>query len=185
MKSGSLFAIARDEVRAVRIIDELKSANVSPDQISVLIPETAILGGFGTVRETATTLPSGGLGSDPGILGGALEKTPCRGILTRPEVGRLVGAGPLLASLNAPTVASGDDRFTSELTQAGLADDCARRCIESLGTGKILISVQCDSTEETERMRVVLQGAGAEDIADSKNQPCGGFQEVGSCRKAA
>ena len=157
--TANVFCTARDEVRAVRLLDELEEAGFATEQVSMVIPQRAITGllprendqGDGSNRRTSNRSP----------LPEALARLSQENFSHFAEFGQCVGAGPLAFKLMAIAAAEADD-LVSDLGQAGVpsGDLYARRISEN----RILLSVHCDSLEETERVHKVLTRAGAEDL---------------------
>ena len=159
----AVFAIARDEVRAVRLLDDLQAAGASQDRISVVAPENAVSGGFGGASDAFKP----GLKREPsrGVLGGALEGPAYFGLQSHSELGRVIGFGPLVATLGASATGA---RFTKalggQLKSASLSGAEVTFYLRALANGKILVSVQCDGVDEANRIKDVLGCAGAENI---------------------
>ncbi|HZR17294.1 MAG TPA: hypothetical protein VFE51_08205 [Verrucomicrobiae bacterium] len=158
-----IFCTAPGEVRALRILNELRSCGFPEAQLSVLSPEHALAGGFGptdTPDAQPARSPDWGPAEMPVILSGLVHRT----CMTRPKLGRLMGAGPLMLGLNAPSAKSEGDGFAGELANAGLPGALAAHYEQQLAAGKILISAQAANPEECLRVQAALGAARAEDI---------------------
>ena len=164
MFGHSVFCTARDEVKAVRLLDELKAAEFSGAKISVLIPERAVRGGFVPAATTAEREMTKVTRTNPNVLGGALESLLEVGMLVHPELGRFVGAGPLMRNITSALPGHGPQYPLEEFARAGTPPDQAQRYLDGLRSGKILLSIVCDSSEEALRSHRILLHAGAEDI---------------------
>lgn len=160
-----LCCVARDEVKAVRVLDELKGAGVDDERISVLLPENAVAGGFEPANQAERLGMFGGAEGRAGLLCGALKPLVDIGALTRPGLGRMMGAGPLVAALNAPSAGPDAHGFTGELVRAGIPPEPARTYELCLREGKVLLSVECDGAQEAARVELVLKQAGAQELA--------------------
>jgi hypothetical protein len=80
----NLFCLARDEVRAMRVLDDLRGHHFPEDGISVLVPERALVGGFGSTLAPGAERSAGpaqdGQTAGPIVLCGMAHLTS----LTRP-----------------------------------------------------------------------------------------------------
>src|ERR671923_506479 len=95
----AVFCLARTEAQAIRIVDQLKVAGFSPNDISVLFPDKTGTKDF--AHEQHTKAPEGattGAGTG-GVLGGALGWLAGIGALTIPGLGPFIAAGPIVAAL--------------------------------------------------------------------------------------
>src|SRR6187401_3759263 len=104
MSKKSVFCIATSRGQADRIVDELKAANFSHNDISVLFPDKGTSRDF--AHEHSTKAPEGAAtgGATGGVLGGALGWLVGIGALTIPGVGPFIAAGPLMAALGGAAV---------------------------------------------------------------------------------
>jgi hypothetical protein len=158
--TANVFCTARDEVRATRLFDEMSQAGFTPAQFSVFVPEHAVAGGF---RPTTVPKPQGTDESPPApgsfcellYRMGEVIVAPCA------DFGRCLATGELAAVLKTTSMA-GCGRIDNELTRSGVPQ--AEFYKRSISEGKILVSVHCNSTEETARVQSVLARAGAEDL---------------------
>src|SRR6059058_700127 len=98
MAKKAVFGIARDEVQACRIVDNLKTAGFSNNDISVLFPDKSGTRDF--AHEKSTKAPEGAAtGAGTGVvLGGALGWLAGVGALAIPGIGPFVAAGPIMAA---------------------------------------------------------------------------------------
>src|SRR5258706_12780470 len=100
MAAKAVFALARDEGQACTIVDNLKAAGFSNNDISVLLPDKAGTRDF--AHEKGTKAPEGavtGAGTG-GVLGGALGWLAGVGALAIPGLGPFIAAGPIIAALS-------------------------------------------------------------------------------------
>lgn len=156
----TLFFVARDEVKAVRMLDDLKEAGFPRHSISVLVPERSIAGGFGVDERSAE-----GAATRAKPLDGALEKLDDVGILTSPDLGRVMGAGRLMIGLNAPTAVSRTADNTDAFQRAGISRDLAQNYEKCLADGKIVMAITCDEPAQARHLEELLNSAGADYIA--------------------
>src|SRR5215211_4163787 len=96
----AVFALAKNEDHAIRIVEQLKAAGFSANDISVLFPDKTGTKDF--AHEHHTKAPEGaaaGAGTG-GILGGALGWLVGIGALAIPGLGPFIAAGPIMAALS-------------------------------------------------------------------------------------
>jgi hypothetical protein len=173
MRQCSVFCIARDELKAVRILDDLKASGTPGETVSVLLPENAVVGGFGP----ATAAERQGMTGRGGLLGGSLRDLQHVCILNWPGLCRVVGAGPLMASITAVAPPSGFVTSTELLIRAGLSESQAQRCEACLRAGKVFFSIQGETPAESKRIEWLVQQAGAQDTG-RYSDPAGGCCEL-------
>src|ERR1017187_6231798 len=100
----SVFCIAPPREQADRIVGQLKTANFSNNDISVLFPDKGTTRDF--AHEKNTKAPEGavtGAGTG-GVIGGALGWIAGIGALAIPGVGPFIAAGPIIAALSGAAV---------------------------------------------------------------------------------
>src|ERR1700753_3337649 len=100
MSKKSVFCIVTQISAADLIVDRLKSAGFSNNDISVLFPDKETTRDF--AHEKHTKAPEGiatGAGTG-GVLGGALGWLAGIGALAIPGAGPFIAAGPILAALS-------------------------------------------------------------------------------------
>src|ERR1043165_5090708 len=167
MSKKSVFCITRDEGQACNIVDSLKSAGFSNNDISVLLPDKAGTRDF--AHEKHTKAPEGavtGAGTG-GILGGALGWLAGIGTLAIPGVGPFIAAGPIMAALSGAAIGAAAGGITGALIGMGIPEYEAKRYDGKIKEGNLLISVHSDNSEETSRAKQIFERAGAEDISST------------------
>lgn len=163
----AVFCIATSYPQAVRIVDSLKTAGFSHNDISVLLPNTQGTKDF--AHEKNTKAPEGaaaGAGTG-GVIGGALGWLAGIGALAIPGVGPFVAAGPIMAALSGAAVGATAGGITGALVGMGIPEYEAKRYEGKLKEGQILISVHSDNSAETSRAEEIFKNQGAEDIASA------------------
>src|SRR5690349_15269887 len=104
MAKKSVFCLARDVGQAARIVENLKTAGFSNNDISVLLPDKGSTREF--AHEKGTKAPEGavtGAGAG-GVLGGVLGWLAGVGALAIPGLGPFIAAGPIMAALSGAAV---------------------------------------------------------------------------------
>jgi len=147
---------------------ELLSRSGFPiSDISVLLPESLGTRDIGT--EKATKAPEGattGAGSGA-ILGGTLGLLAGIGALAIPGVGPLIAAGPIMATLAGMGVGGAVGGVTGALIGLGIPEYEAKRYEGRIAKGGILLSVHCDTSEEIDRAKQIMERSGAENISST------------------
>jgi hypothetical protein len=165
--SKSVFCIAKNESQAERIVGDLKAANFSNNDISVLFPDKTGTRDF--AHEQNTKAPEGaatGAGTG-GVLGGALGWLAGIGALAIPGVGPLIAAGPIVAALSGAAVGAAVGGLTGALVGMGIPEFEAKRYEGKVKEGNILISVHTESGDQSKMAKNIFEAAGADDISSS------------------
>ena len=123
----AVFGIAKDELQAVAIADDLKAAGFSHDDVSVLFPDTSGTKDF--AHEQHTKAPEGAAtGAGAGaVLGGALGWLVGIGALAIPGVGPFIAAGPIVAALAGAAAGGAAGGITGGLIGMGIPEYEAKR----------------------------------------------------------
>ena len=161
----AVFCLTRTENQAVMIVDRLKAAGFSNNDISVLFPDTAGTKDF--AYEQHTKAPEGaatGAGAG-GVLGGALGWLVGIGAIAIPGLGPFIAAGPIMAALSGAAAGAALGGVTGALIGFGIPEYEAKRYEGKIKEGNVLISVHADNSTERERARTIFEEAGAEDIS--------------------
>jgi hypothetical protein len=164
MSKKSVFCIARSRTQADRIVDQLKMANFSNNDISVLFPDKGTTRDF--AHEKNTKAPEGavtGAGAG-GAVGGALGWIAGIGALAIPGVGPFIAAGPILAALSGAAIGATVGGIAGGLIGLGIPELEAKRYEGKVKEGNILISVHTDDSEEIATAKEIFTDAEAEDI---------------------
>jgi hypothetical protein len=163
--SKAVFCIATSEFQAESIVNELKVAGFSDNDISVLFPDKTGTKDF--AHEHHTKAPEGaaaGAGTG-GVLGGTLGWLAGIGLLAIPGVGPFVAAGPIMAALSGAAVGAAVGGIAGALIGMGIPEFEAKRYEGKIRAGNILISVHTEGQQEAKRARDIFEQAGAHDIA--------------------
>ena len=161
----AVFCIAQSEAQATTIVDELKAAGFSNNDISVLFPDKAGTKDF--AHEQNTKAPEGaatGAGTG-GVLGGALGWLVGIGALAIPGLGPLVAAGPIMAALSGAAAGAAVGGLSGALIGMGIPEYEAKRYEGKVKDGNILVSVHTDNSTERGRAQEIFTRAGADDIS--------------------
>src|ERR1035437_6172648 len=163
----AVFCIAKNNDQARNIVEQLRTAGFSPNDISVLFPDKGTTKNF--AHEKNTKLPEGAAaGAGTGAaLGAAAGWLIGIGALAIPGVGPFVPAGPILAALSGAAVGGAVGGLTGALIGMGIPEFEAKRYEGRIKGGNILISVHSENGKETSRAKKIFEDAGAEDIAST------------------
>jgi len=167
MAKTSVICIAKTESQAVRIVDQLKAARFSNNDISVLLPDKGGTKDF--AHEQNTKAPEGAAtgGITGGVLGGALGWLAGIGALAIPGVGPFIAAGPIMAALGGAAVGGAVGGITGALVGMGIPEYEAKRYEGKVKNGNILISVHTENSDQVKRAKEIFSQAGAEDISST------------------
>ena len=164
MSKKSVFCIATSRSQAEQIVDKLKNASFSNNDISVLFPDKDTTRDF--AHEKHTKAPEGvatGAGTG-GVLGGALGWIAGIGALAIPGVGPFIAAGPILAALSGAAVGAAVGGIAGGLIGLGIPEIEAKRYEGKIKEGNLLISVHTENSEEITLAKDIFTKAGAQDI---------------------
>jgi hypothetical protein len=164
----SVFGIYLTRSDIESAVDALKKAGFSNSDVSILLPENVKSGELTT--DHSTKAPEGaavGAGSGAAV-GGALGWLVGVGALAIPGIGPVIAAGPLLAALAGIGIGGALGGFAGSLVGMGIPEYEAKKYEGRLLKGGILVAVHCDTEEQANRAKEVLQSTGAQDLATSR-----------------
>lgn len=167
MSTKSVFCIATSRAQADTIVEHLKQAGFSYNDISVLFPDKSSTREF--AHEKSTKAPEGaatGAGTG-GAIGGALGWLAGIGALAIPGVGPFIAAGPIMAALSGAAIGATVGGIGGALIGMGVPEYEAKRYEGLIRGGRILISVHTDDSTESKRAKTIFEQDGAEDIASA------------------
>lgn len=159
-----IYCIAKSKTQAEIIVDNLRGAGFSSNDISVLLPDTSGTRDF--AHEQNTKLPEGassggatgmGLGAILGWLAGI-------GSLAIPGAGPFIAAGPIMGALGGAAVGGATGGIIGALVGMGIPEYEAKRYDGKIRGGGALISVHTDNEERQDVAQEIYERAGAEDI---------------------
>ena len=165
--SKAVFGLVRDEAQASRIIEQLRTAGFSNQDISVLMSDRQSTREF--AHEKATKAPEGATtgGVTGGVLGGVLGWLVGIGSLAIPGVGPFIAAGPIMAALSGSALGMATGGLIGGLVGMGIPEYEAKRYEGAVKSGRVLISVHSENSDETARAKEILERNGAEDISSA------------------
>jgi hypothetical protein len=164
MSKKSIFCIATSRTQADQIVNQLKNANFSNNDISALFANKDTNRDF--AHEKHTKAPEGavtGAGTG-GVVGGALGWIAGIGALAIPGVGPFIAAGPIIAALSGAAIGATVGGIAGGLIGLGIPELEAKRYEGKIKEGNILISVHTENSAEISRAKDIFTKAGAKDI---------------------
>jgi hypothetical protein len=165
MSKKSVICIATSQAQAITIVNRLKDANFSQNDISVLFPDTDGTKDF--AHEQHTKLPEGATtgGVTGGVVGGALGWLAGIGAIAIPGIGPFIAAGPIMAALGGAAVGGAVGGVAGALIGLGIPEYEAKRYEGKLKGGNLLISVHTENSDEIKRAKDIFEQEGGEDIS--------------------
>ena len=165
MADTAVFCIVKSEAQAASIVDDLKNAGFSNDDISALFPDKK--GSRDFAHEQKTKAPEGAAAgaSAGGLLGGTLGWLAGIGALAIPGVGPLIAAGPIMGLLSGAAVGAATGGLTGALVGYGIPELEAKQYEGKVKGGNILLSVHTDDGTQVSRVKDILKKHNAEDIS--------------------
>jgi hypothetical protein len=163
----AVFCIATSEAQAESIVNQLKDAGFSYNDVSVLFPDRAGTKHF--AHEQHTKAPEGAAAgvSTGGAIGGVMGWLAGIGALAIPGLGPFIAAGPIMAALSGAAVGAAVGGITGALVGMGIPEYEAKRYEGKIASGNILISVHAETSDEAKRAKDIFSSAGAEDISSA------------------
>lgn len=161
----SVFCIATTTTQAERIIEQLKGAGFTRDDISVVLADKGGTRDFAV--EHGTKAPEGAAaGATTGaVLGGVLGWLAGIGTLAIPGLGPLIAAGPIMAALSGAAAGGTLGGITGTLIGLGIPEFEAKKYEGRVKSGGVLLSVHSENSAETDAAKGIFEAAGAEDIS--------------------
>jgi hypothetical protein len=150
-KKAAVFGLYPSVAQAERAADALAQGHFPHANISMLLPDSPATKHFAHGKQPGSTL---GLLADSGAL-------------TIPQVGLAIGTGPImgaLASLGVERAAAG---LAGAFVGMGVPDYEAKRYEDRVKNGGVVLSVQCETSEELTCADRVLVRTGAWDISST------------------
>jgi hypothetical protein len=161
----AVFCIAKTEEQAVIIVNQLKEAGFSNDDVSVLLPDRA--GSRDFAHEQHTKAPEGAAAGAVagGVTVGVLGWLVGIGSLAIPGVGPLIAAGPIMAALGGVAAGGAVGGMAGALVGFGIPEYEAKQYEGKVKGGNILISVHTEDGKEREAAKRIFERSHASDIS--------------------
>ena len=161
----AVLCIAKTEDQAVIIVNQLKEAGFSNDDVSVLLPDRA--GSRDFAHEQHTKAPEGAAAGAVagGLTAGVLGWLVGIGSLAIPGVGPLIAAGPIMAALGGVAAGGAVGGIAGALVGFGIPEYEAKQYEGKVKGGNILISVHTEDSKEREAAKRIFERSHASDIS--------------------
>jgi hypothetical protein len=161
----AVICIAKSEEQAAKIVNQLKEAGFSSDDVSLLLPDRA--GPRDFAHEQHSKAPEGAATGvvAGGVIAGVLGWLAGIGTLAIPGVGPLVAAGPILAALSGAAAGGAIGGMAGALVGLGFPEYEAKQYEGKVKNGNILISVHTEDSKERHAAKEIFDEANAEDIS--------------------
>src|SRR6187551_517992 len=158
----AVYGIVQDQTTAERVVDGLRSAGFTGNDISVLFPDKGGTKDF--AHEKSTKAPEGATtGGVAGLgVGAALGWLAGIGALAIPGLGPFIAAGPIMAALGGAAVGGATGGLIGALAGMGIPEFEAKRYQDKIGAGNILISVHTDDGKQRDAAKDIFKRNGAE-----------------------
>lgn len=162
---ASVYCTAKTAPQAENIINALKLANFSNNDISALLPDKRGTKDFAHEHNTkapegATTGGVAGLG-----VGAAVGWLAGIGALAIPGVGPFIAAGPIMAALGGAAVGTATGGVIGGLVGMGIPEFEAKRYDAKIKEGNILISVHTQDSKQRGVAKDIFKQNNADDIS--------------------
>ena len=164
--ASAVFCIATIP-RTQNIVNQLKNAGFSNNDISVIMPDNSGTKNFAIDNETKAPEGAAAGAGTGALLGGGLGWLAGIGALAIPGVGPLIAAGPIMAALTGAALGGALGGITGALVGLGIPEYEAKRYEGKVKEGNALISVHSESDHETTRAKLIFQSEGGEDISSA------------------
>jgi hypothetical protein len=163
----AVFCIAKSEEQATNIVNQLKEAGFSNNDVSVLLPDRA--GSRDFAHEHHTKAPEGAATGAiaGGVMAGVLGWLVGIGSLPIHGVGPLIAAGPILAALSGAAAGGAVGGLAGGLVGLGIPEYEAKQYEGKVKNGNILISVHTEDSKERSIAKKIFDRAHADDISYS------------------
>lgn len=184
-KKTAVFGIYSTRQDVERAADVLARSGFPVTDISVLIPESLGSKDLGTTKATKAPEGAAAGASSGAVLVGTLGLLAGIGALAIPGIGPLIAAGPILSTLAGIGVGGAIGGFTGALIGVGIPEYEAKRYEGRLQKGGMLLSVHCDTSEEVDRAKEIMDRSGGEDIASTGESSAGAAKTESQARGRA
>jgi hypothetical protein len=163
----AVFCIAKSEEQATNIVNQLKEAGFSNNDVSVLLPDRAGSRDFAHAHHTKAPEGAATGAIAGGVMAGVLGWLVGIGSLAIPGVGPLIAAGPILAALSGAAAGGAVGGLAGGLVGLGIPEYEAKQYEGKVKNGNILISVHTEDSKERSIAKKIFDRAHADDISYS------------------
>jgi hypothetical protein len=165
MSKKAVFCTVNSESQASSIVEALRQAGFSNDDISALFPDKHGTRDFAHEQQTKAPEGASAGASTGAVLGGVLGWLAGIGSLAIPGVGPLIAAGPIMGLLSGAAMGGAVGGIAGGLIGYGMPELEAKRYEGKVQSGNILLSVHTEDRDEVKRAKEIFKQHGADDIA--------------------
>jgi hypothetical protein len=150
--------------QAEMLVDRLKTAGFSSNDISILLPDKEGTQDF--AHKNTTKAPEGAAtgASTGGVIGGTLGWLAGIGALAIPGLGAFVAAGPIMAALSGAAVGATLGGATGALIGLGIPEYEAKMYEGKIREGNILIAAHSDNKDMLKAAEDIFKELGVKDV---------------------
>lgn len=172
-KKTAVFGIYSTIAQAELAVDTLVNEGFSNSDVSVLMSDNQ--GSKDFAHEKNTKAPEGTTAgaATGGAIGGTLGLLAGIGALAIPGVGPLIAAGPIMGALAGLGVGGAVGGIVGALVGMGIPEYEAKRYEGRVKEGGVLLSAHCDTSEQIDRAKAILERTGATDVASAGEEAVG------------
>jgi hypothetical protein len=181
-KKKSVYGIYRNRAQAEQSVDRLMAAGFGNDDISVLMQDNQSSRDFAHEKNTKAPEGTATGGTVGGVIGGTLGLLAGIGTLAIPGLGPFIAAGPIMGALAGLGVGGAVGGLIGALVGMGIPEYEAKRYEGRIREGGVLLSVHCNTSEQIDRAKKLLEQTGAQDIASSTEASADYPQPAGTRR---
>lgn len=163
----AVFCIAKSADQAVHIINELKAAGFSNNDVSVLLPDRDGTRDFAHAHHTKAPEGAAAGAVAGGVAAGVLGWLAGIGSLAIPGVGPLIAAGPIMAALSGVAAGGAAGGIAGALVGFGIPEYEAKQYEGKLKSGNVLISVHTENSNQKKVAKEIFEGSQASDISST------------------
>ncbi len=163
----AVICIAKSDEQATRIVDDLKAAGFSNNDVSVLLPDRA--GSRDFAHEHHTKAPEGAATGAVagGVTAGVLGWLVGIGSLAIPGVGPFIAAGPIIAALGGVAAGGAVGGLAGALVGFGIPEYEAKQYEGKIKNGNIMISVHTDDSRQRKIAKEIFDRDHATDVSST------------------
>jgi hypothetical protein len=144
----SVVGIVHTRVEAETLVDCLKAAHFTDNDISALLPDKEGTQDF--AHTNSTKAPEGaitGVGAG-GVVGGVLGFLACAGAMVIPGIGPLIVAGPILSALSGAAIGATVGGIAGALIGMDIPEYEAKMFEGKVRDGNILLAAHCTTSDQ-------------------------------------
>lgn len=169
-KNTAVLGLFSDSIEVERVVDHLKTAGFSNNDVSVLMADKQSTRDFAHKKETKAPEGTAAGVTTGAVFGGALGWLAGIGALAIPGLGSLIAAGPIVGLLAGAGAGGAVGGLTGALIGLGIPEYEAKRFEGLIKDGRALVSVHCNSSDEVKKAKEVLEASGGKDISSRKEE---------------